>query len=356
MIEIKYNSAIYLSLKRQNLIERDVNADYEKLFRLMSPVPTLFWTAPGEPPLIQHRHDIDDRTLNNYNRANRTILKGRFRGGNVGYIYVDELSLFMAAYKKEIKSFSHNDVIVLETLKNEGAMNIAMIKEITGLLSKHISASLQKLQKAFIVFEDQVDNENDRAWYILEDEFQDYELDKYSKEQAIAEVIYRFAYLNMFFDESMVKSFTKFTNKDIKASLSSLVQSGRIIEAEAGGKIGYVLKEDIDEITFCLKEIPDDIFILDLNDHLVRSNEESLKQRFDPAPYKTLHYIMKQGEFIGVLVGRFTFGPPELEDVMLDLPVEQMLAFRQRIVKAVEEKYDPHQTLLLRYCGETRVH
>jgi len=356
MVEIKFESARYLSLRRQNLIERKNDADYERLFRMMSPVSTLFWTEPGAPPLIQYRHDIDDKTLNNYNRANRTIIKGRFRGGNVGYIYADELPLFMSAYKKEIKQYTQNDFTVLETLHNEGAMNIAMIKEITGLLSKHISASLQKLQKAFIVFEDQVDNEWDRAWYILEDEFHDTDFDKYTREQAICEVILRFAYLNAFFDESMIKSYAKFSNKDIKTAISFLLESDKLIEASADKKQGYILKDDLDEILPCDKAIPDDIYILDLNDYLVRSNEAELKARFDPKPYKTLHYIMKRGEFIGILVGRFSFGPNELEDVMLDIPASDMIKFRRDIERAIEEVYDPHQTLLLRYCGETRVH
>lgn len=356
MNAIKFKTIKYLRLKRQNIIERDENADYEKMFRLMSPVSTLFWTAPGEPPVIGHRHDIDDRTLNNYNRANRTIIKGRFRGGSVGYIYADELPLFMTAYKKEISRFSEYDFIVLETLRNEGAMNIAMIKEITGLLSKHIAASLQKLQKAFIVFEDQVSGDWDRAWYILEDEFPDVDLNAYTKPQALEEVILRFAYLNVFFAESMVKSFTKFSNRDIKETLFSMAEKGLLAEACADDKRGYVLKEDLDEILSASGDIPDDIYILDLNDHLVRSNEEELKACFDPAPYKTLHYILKQGEFIGIVAGRFTFGPPELEDVMLSLSDADKIKFRRDIERAVEEKYDPHQTLLLRYCGETRVH
>lgn len=356
MVEIKLKSARYLSLRRQNLVERKEDADYERLFRRMSPVSTLFWTEPGAPPLIQYRHYIDDKTLNNYNRANRTIVKGRFRGGNVGYIYADELPLFLAAYKKEIRRFSQNDFTVLETLRNEGAMNIAMIKEITGLLSKHISASLQKLQKAFIVFEDQVDNEWDRAWYILEDEFHNVDFDEYTREQAICKVILHFAYLNAFFDESMIKSFTKFANKDIKNAISSLLESGKLSEAATDTKQGYILKKDLDEILSCGDAIPDDIYILDLNDYLVRSNEAELKERFNPAPYKTLHYIMKRGEFIGILVGRFSFGPNELEDVMLDIDDKDKTKFRARIEAAIEEVYDPHQTLLLRYCGETRVH
>jgi hypothetical protein len=356
MIKINKIKATYLQLARQNIIKHPDNLDYEKMFRMMSPVPTLYWTAPGEPPLIQHRHVIDDRTLNNYNRANRTIIKGRFRGGNVGYIYQDELPLFMAAYKKEIKSYTQNDFTVLETLRTEGAMNIAMIKEITGMLSKHIAASLQKLQKAFIVFEDQVDNEHDRAWYILEDEFQDVDFEQYTREQAMEEVILRFGILNVFFDESMVKSFTKFANKDIKTAILSLLDKSMIIQADCEDKHGYILEEDLAEIENTPINIPDDIYILDLNDYLVRSNEAELKVRFDSAPYKTLHYIMKRGEFIGILVGRFTFGPPELQDVMIDLPVDKILSYRQKIIQAIEEKYDPHQTLLLRYCGETRVH
>ena len=65
---------------------------------------------------------------------------------------------------------------------------------------------------------------------------------------------------------------------------------------------------------------------------------------------------MKKGEIIGALLGRFTFGPYDLEDVTLDIEVIDQIKFRRRIERAIEEKYDPHETLLLRYCGETRVH
>lgn len=343
----------YLMLKRQNLIERKDDADYEKIFRMMSPVPTLSWTAPGEPPIIQHRFDIDDRTLNNYKRANRNIIKGRFRGGNVGYIYADELPLFMAAYKKDINRLSEIDEIVLKTIKHEGAMNNHMIKEITGLLSKQISPSLQKLQKAFILFEDQVDNEWDRAWYILEDEFYDMELDKYSRSDAIDEVILRFTYLNVFIDETMIKSFARFSNKDINTAVISLLEKGKIIKASAGDIKGYILKKDLDETNNCTKDIPDDIYIMDLNDYIVKSNEIKLKERFPRRkPYLTLHYIFKKGEFIGALFGHFRFGPNDLEDVILDLEDNDKIKYKKRILNAIEKTYNPKETKLKRYCGE----
>jgi hypothetical protein len=201
-----------------------------------------------------------------------------------------------------------------------------------------------------------VDNEWDRAWYILEDEFYDMDLYKYTKVQAMEEVVKRFSYLNVFFDDSMVKSYTRLSNRDIKNTLSSLVENGLLINVQTEDKPGYILKEDVKEVRSVKGDIPDDIYILDLNDYLVRSNEEELKKRFDPSPHKTLHYILKQGEFIGIVAGRFTFGPYELEDVMLDVSDSDKIKFRRRIERAIEEIYDPHETLLLRYCGEIRVH
>jgi len=352
MIKLKSKSITEIRLKRQNLINIGKPEDYEQLFRYMSPVPTLFWTTPGEPPVIPYRTAEDDRSLNQFNRARRTIIKGRFRGGSVGYIYADELPLFMAAYKKDIKRFNENDELVLQTLRSEGAMSIEIMKEITGLLSKQIAASLQKMQKSFIVFEDQVDNEWDRAWYILEDEFFDRDLNRFSREEAMEEVIRRFAFLNVFFDESMVKSFTRFTVKDIKKTLMGMLEKGMLKEAEAAGCQGYILSEDEENISRCSGEIPDKTYILDLNDYLVRSNEAELKKRFNPSPYKTLHYILKQGEFIGIVAGRFCFGPNELENVILDQPFIDKGQSRKDIIQAIEKVYNPEETSLRRYCGK----
>lgn len=353
MITINKNSAIYLMLKRQNLIERNDDVDYEKLFRMMSPVPTLHWTTPGEPPLIQYRFDIDDKTLNNYNRANRNIIKGRFRGGNVGYIYQDELPLFMAAYKKEIGRMTEIDEIVLQTIKQEGAMSTGMIKEITGFLSKQVSAALQKLQKAFILYEDQTDSESDRIFYILEEEFYDMEFDKYSRSEAIEEVILRFAYLNVFIDGKMIKSFTRFSNKDINAAICSLLEKGKIIEVSKGDGNGYILKQDLDEIKKCTQDIVDDIYIMDLNDYIVKSNEIKLKERFPRRkPCLILHYIFKKGEFIGALLGHFRFGPNDLEDVILDIKDTDKIKYKKRILNAIKKTYNPKETKLKRYCGE----
>jgi hypothetical protein len=48
MIQIEKPQALFLRLKRQNLIEQD-HTPYDELFRLMSPVPTKYWVEPGSP-------------------------------------------------------------------------------------------------------------------------------------------------------------------------------------------------------------------------------------------------------------------------------------------------------------------
>lgn len=158
----------------------------------MSPVPTLHWVEPGSPPAIQYRSNRDDADLNDQRRADRTLIKGCFRGGKVGYIFKDELPLHRAAYKREL-------------------------------------ASLQKWQKAFVVYEDQIERDNDRAFYILEDEFYETDLNAWNRRDAMAELIRRFFRLNVWADLSMIKSFTQFPSRDLKEALSHLTGSGRTI-------------------------------------------------------------------------------------------------------------------------------
>jgi hypothetical protein len=353
MIQIEKPQALFLRFKRQNLIEQD-HTPYDELFRLMSPVPTKYWVEPGSPPAIEGRFTEDDRDLNNRRRENRTIIKGRFRGGNVGYIFQDELPLHRAAYKKDVNSFNETDELVLETIRQEGAMNIALIKEITGLLSKQISSSLQKMQKAFIVYEDQVDGENDRAFYILEDEFFQMDFSRYNRIDAVCELIKRFCYLNVLVDKTMIRSFTGLPQKIIREALERLISEKSLLPIQTGGEenLNYILRTDQESISSASSLLPGDIFILDLNDYYVKSQELTIRERFSPKPYKILRYIMYRGEFIGALLGYFRFGPDDLEDVILDLPDKEKISLGPKIIQAIYTQYNPRENVLKRFDGK----
>lgn len=337
-------------LKRQHLLIPASEADYDSMFRQMSPVPTRYWVEPGSPPQIQHRFDFDDYSANDLCRRDRTLIKGRFQGGNVGYVFYEDLPLFKAAYSKTIKGYTEVDEIVLNVLHNEGPMNIGLIKEITGLLAKDISKAMQKLQKAFIVFEDQVDNEWDRAFYLLEDELSDLDYESYTKESAVCEVIKRFLCLNVWADEKMIKSFTKLTNKDIKVAIASLLEEDIIVSESMDEMEGYMLAEDADLADKEATSIPDDIFVLDMNDYLVKSHELLLKEQFGKSDYKTLHYILLQGRFVGRVLGNFRFGPHDIEDIHTDMDEQSASEYKARILEAVKAYYN-HENASKRYNG-----
>ncbi len=70
-----------LRMRRQFIGEKASEEEYETLFRDLSPVHTVYWCCPGEPPVLSYRASFDDRFFNTRRRARREILKGRFQGG-----------------------------------------------------------------------------------------------------------------------------------------------------------------------------------------------------------------------------------------------------------------------------------
>ena len=225
------------------------------------------------------------------------------------------------------------------------------MKEFTGLLAKEITPALHRLQEKFLVFEDQTDNEWDRAWYPFESEFPDADLDRYTKEAAAEELVRRFAWLNVWIDAAMVRSFYRLPFKEIKGVLERLV-SDETLEPYEGG---YIRREDLPLLEGEPAEVPEKnhtVFVLHRNDFLVKSNEHWLKERFTHAEYDVLGYLLIDGEFEGCLLGHFRNGPFELEDVAVRMEKGAADALKEDIRNAVELLYDPETSPLKRYMGE----
>ena len=202
-----------------------------------------------------------------------------------------------------------------------------------------------------MLFEDQVDKDKDRAWYLLEDEFDEMDFSHWSQESAIREVIRRYLYLNVTGDLEGVKSFTKLTNKDIKTAIEVMMNKGEIIEVMIEGMSMMMLTGDEPAVEKTSETIPDKIYLLDNNDYLVKSIDLKLKKQFEKSPYKTIAYICIKGVIVGRLLGYFRFGPNDLEDVELELMDELKEAYRDRILDLIEESYEGEENYLKRYCG-----
>ena len=347
-------------MQRQYLGRKADKTEYNELFRLMSPVRTPYWCRPGSPPSLVHRANFSEYGHIFDMRSRRDIVKGRFQGGGIAYIYADELPLFASIYSKDRHKPSYEEFEILELLLREGPMTIASMKEITGLLAKQLTPILHKLQKKFLVFEDQADDEWDRAWFLFETEFPDINLDEYEKEETLKILINRFAYLNIFINTKMLKSYYQLPEEEFQTVITQLVSEGTLDYVTIEGDEGFVLSEDIPLLE---KETlpPTGVFVLDRNDFLCKSFENRLSEKFDsekhsirrtPNKPTMMQFILIDGEFRGYTAGYFRIRPNILEDIVLDLEESEAINRKAEILEAVRLVNDPELTPVKKYCGK----
>ena len=356
-----YGSSVRsLVMQRQYLHRKADRTEYNELFRLMSPVRTPYWCRPGSPPILVHRAGFNEYSHVFDMRSRRDIIKGRFQGGGIAYIYADELPLFASVYSKDRRKPSYEEFEILELLLREGPMTIASMKEITGRLSKHITPVLHKLQKKFLVFEDQADDEWDRAWYLFETEFPDINLDECEKVETLKILVRRFAYLNIFIDTKMLNSFYQLPEEEFQAAIATLVSEGTLECVTIEDDEGFVLSEDIPLLE---KETlpPGGVFALDRNDFLCKSYENRLSEKFNsekhsfrrtPIKPTMMQFILVDGEFRGYTAGYFRIRPNVLEDIVLDLEESEAINRKEEILEAVRLVNDPELTPVKKYCGK----
>ncbi len=330
---------LLLRMQRQHLIAPADEGQYNALYRDLQPGMNVYWHGFGQPPVLSFRADFDDMGYNQARQGRRDLVKGRFAGGNLGWIVPEDLPLFAAVYRKPIVGLmddvQHTIITLIEQL---GPLNIQQIKEETGLLVKVITPALHRLQEAFLLYEDQYDGEWDRAWYRFGEMFPDIDLNQFSREEAIDMLLQRFAHRTVWFDTKMARSFFRIPEKELKAACTRLTEAGKFA-AKAGG---YLLAADLPLVEGAQETPFPPVLALHRNDPLVRMMEHDLKARFRPLcdalPYDhdPQYYLLVEGALRGVSVGHFRYGPYEIQDIVCDSP--DMWAYRQEICDAVQKE------------------
>jgi hypothetical protein len=108
--------------------------------------------------------------------------------------------LFACLYRKPLDTErgrsapTERQTQLMELLEREGPMNIGLIKELTELLVKEITPALHRLQEAFLIYEDQNEGQDGRAWYRFGEMFPNVNLQKHSRIDALKVLLRRFAY------------------------------------------------------------------------------------------------------------------------------------------------------------------
>lgn len=313
---------IFLRMERQHLINKAGEAEYTNLYRDTQPGQNVYWNGFGEPPTLSFRADFDDIEFNRGRQYDRMLIKGRFGGGNLGWIMPEDMELFASLYRKPLKNPTLTQLRLLELIQSIGPLNIQQMKEETGLLVKEITPALHRLQEAFLIYEDQYDGDWDRGWYRFDEIFPSVNTEKYTRQEGLKIVLQRFAYRLVRFDSAMAKSFYKLPEKEIKLAVEELVSERILVESDNG----FMLKSDTELLESYKPKEMHFVYALHRNDFLYKSHEHILKEWIKPLTedleydHEPLQYLLIDGEFHGASVGHFRNGPYDLNDIICDLP------------------------------------
>ncbi len=335
-------------LRRQRLIEPlEDTHDYTELFRLLQPVSTLASTMPGDPPRLVHRTTFDDGDVTDRMRADRTIVKGRFLGGNIGYVLAEELELYANAFCRWLPGLNETQEIVLDAIVRSETLTPRQMKEETGLLNKKIMPALHRLQEASIVYEDQVDSNWERNWYEFASEWPEIVLDEKRREEAVTKVLLRFLEGHVFATPEQMKDWSRLPSKLLKTAISNMEKDGTIMpKAVDDIGEGWIRKKGTGLAPY---ETPPSVFMIHKADILVRSHISELKRKF--GGQEVLQYLLINGKFQGAVLGHWRIGPHDVDDILVELPVAERANRRAEILKAVAWQYHAPHSHILKYDG-----
>lgn len=324
-------------------------AGYEGLFRALQPATTGAYARPGSPPHLAHRTRFDGDAVAAGLRRERRIVKGRFQGGGVAYVLADDLELYANAFCRPLLRWSDVQKTVYESVCTAGPLTASVVKEDTGLLKKQIMPALHRLQEAFLVYEDQVDDDWERGWYELGSEWPGVRVEPERADEAAAEVLARFFHAHVFATEEQVCDWSRFKPRRVRPLLGGLAASGKIVAAHIDGLGEGWLHSDATGLAAQSPDHPPRM--LPQKDYLSRSHETQLRRRY--AGVEVLQYLFVRGAFCGAVVGHWGFKPYDVEDVVVELPARERAALRDEILALVGAHYHEPNNKILRYAGRS---
>ncbi|MBA9086319.1 hypothetical protein FHR92_002792 [Fontibacillus solani] len=354
-----WNKTLVLAerLRRQGFTEP--LADYQdevayiSLFRKLQPVAPVHFTRPGDPPKLVHRTEYDDMEMSSSLRVCQSLVKGRFQGGRVAYVLEDDLKLYATAFCKRPKVFKqiHEDVMI--AVKESGGLTKEQLKEDLPYPPGEVGKALQDLQTAFLLYEQQTDNDWDTGWLIFAEEWFEISDDPENYEAAVMKVLLQFIESMVFASEVNIKSWSGWTAKTIRHVVSKLVERGELIsvDIEELGK-GLMGSRDIQlaEKQKLDSRIPRSIWMLDKSDYLVRAELDDLQARYKGL--EVLQYLLVDGVFRGVVLGHWRIGPYDIDDILMELDETETAERKEEVLHAVRKIYEPSYHAILRYNGQ----
>ncbi len=335
-------------LERQGLDRPAAGEEaYLRLVAALQPVAPVYFSRPGSPPRLVHRAAFDESRLADRWRARRALVKGRFWGGNIGYVLAEDLALYAAAFRRPLPRLSPLHEKILRTLKYEGPLSPRQLAAESGMRHKELMPALHRLQQAFLVYEDQEDDNWERPFGLFAAEWPEVDLEDLPWEEAAAEVVKRLLGSQVLLSAAQVCDWSQWPARKVGLVLRGLEEAGEVkgIEVMGLGE-GWLRAEDLG---LAVRRPEHSVFMLHKADPLVKSHQRQLKEEF---PGEVLQYLLIDGEFKGAVCGHWRIGPHDVEDIALHLAQAQHKARRGAILEAVAAHYHPPNSQIRRYVGQ----
>ena len=322
---------------------------YSELLRLLQPVAPVHNTKPGSAPRLPHRATFDDGVFNDGLRGRSALVKGRFLGGNIGYVLAEDLALYGTVFRSEVTRFAEEHERVMQALRFTGCLTPRQLADETGLTNKRLMPLLHRLQRGFLVYEAQEDSSWERGWSLFEAEWPHVDLQALTWEEAASRVLDRFLESHVFATFTQLRDWSQLPVRALRRVVQADEAKATWLPCCVNG-LGEGWVRAVDR-RLSKVQSESSVFMLHKSDALVKSHASELKEKY--GDLEVLQYLLIDGVFAGAVCGHWRIGPHDVEDVVVQLSDKDRRSRQQEIVDAVSQAYHPPHSEIRRYAGES---
>ena len=94
-----------LRMERQHLTRKANKIEYIDLYRDIQPGQNVYWNGFGDPPSLTYRANFNDIEFNRERQRTHSLIKGRFAGGNLGWMIIPIIKTKRRLFKETMCSY-----------------------------------------------------------------------------------------------------------------------------------------------------------------------------------------------------------------------------------------------------------
>jgi len=92
-------------MERQHLTRKANKIEYIDLYRDIQPGQNVYWNGFGDPPSLTYRANFNDIEFNRERQRTHSLIKGRFAGGNLGWMIIPIIKTKRRLFKETMCSY-----------------------------------------------------------------------------------------------------------------------------------------------------------------------------------------------------------------------------------------------------------